>query len=454
MSKIQGPGEELRVPRRSLRAGVVLTLALSTLAVTQVVHADDSPGWLSQPTMTGDWNGGRTALKEAGITPYAAVLNEYARLFSGGKRRGGGVAQQYYFGADFDMGKLAGWQGGIIHVKFDDRSGPGTSARNIGNELEVQSNYGSGQNFRLSEFSYEQRFDGGKYIARFGFLPVGNDFDNMVIPLCDFQNFSFCGHANPLFLNSGDSVYPDGHWGGDLRAFIRPDVYIEAGVWAVNNDYLKSNHGFDVSLKDSDGAIVPIELGWRPQVGRDKLHGDYKLGVYYESSTAKDVAYPQINRHGRYGGYFMANQMLVRFQPDTERGLIGFAEDVVGDTRTSPVPEFFNLGFIVQGPWAHRPTDYIDFGVGHAQVNNRSRSVGVENSVDALVNAGRYDQIGETLEAYGQYGETDYELGYGLRIAPWLLINPNVQYVVNPGAFSHTNVRNAWVFGTQLVVTF
>jgi porin len=439
---------------RSAMPALALTLVVGATMAPRMVHAQDSDGWFSQPTMTGDWGGLRTKLKDEGVTPFVAVLNEYARLVDGGKRKGGGVAQQYYAGVDLDMDKLVGWQGGYIHFKLDDRSGPGTSQRNIGNELEVQSNYGSGQNFRLSELSIEQRFAEGKYVLRVGFLPAGNDFDNMVTPLCDFQNFAFCGHANPLFLNSGSSVYPDGHWGGDLRDWVHPNLYVEGGVYAVNYDYLTANHGFDMDLGNSDGAIGQFEVGWQPKFGPDKLAGDYKFGAYYETSTWPDVARPKQNRYGRYGGYIMANQTLVSFEPGTKRGLIGFMEGVVGDTRTSPAPQFYNFGVILQGPWKRRPTDYIDFGVGHAHVNDRARSAAEDTALNTLVANNRLDQLDQTLEAYGQYGETDYELGYGLRLAPWLLINPNVQYVVQPGAFTHKKLPNAWVFGTQLVVNF
>lgn len=421
------------------------------LAVMPACASDD---WFSQSTMTGDWNGARTALKDAGITPTIGVLNEYARNMSGGMRRGGGVAQQYYLWLDLDMGKLAGWHGGYIHFRLNDRSGPNTSARNTGNKLQVQSNYGAGQNLRLSELAYEQRFKNDKYILKVGFLPEGDDFNNMVVPLCAFQNFSFCGHANPIFFNSGSSVYPTGHWGGDLRAWVRPDFYVEGGAYAVNMEYLRPNHGFDVSLDSADGVSIPLELGWQPKFGENKLSGDYKLGGYYETTTVNDIAHPAVRRHGRYGAYLMANQRLISFQPGTKRGLIAFAEYIVGDTRTSLIPSFWNFGFIVTGPWSARPNDYITLGVGHANVNDRARKTSLQNTLNGLIQKRLDNLIGQTLDAYGQHGETDWELGYGLKLAPWLTINPNIQYIEHPGAFSHKSYSDAWVLGTQLMITF
>lgn len=46
------------------------------------------------------------------------------------------------------------------------------------------------------------------------------------------------------------------------------------------------------------------------------------------------------------------------------------------------------------------------------------------------------------------------ELGYGIQMTPWLLVHPNVQYIVDPGAFVFKHVPNAWVFGAQTKIVF
>lgn len=40
--------------------------------------------------------------------------------------------------------------------------------------------------------------------------------------------------------------------------------------------------------------------------------------------------------------------------------------------------------------------------------------------------------------------------GYGLQATPWLLIQPNIQYVIGPGTYSYNKiVPNAWIFGLE-----
>ena len=48
--------------------------------------------------------------------------------------------------------------------------------------------------------------------------------------------------------------------------------------------------------------------------------------------------------------------------------------------------------------------------------------------------------------------ETVLEVNYGAKIAPWLTLRPNLQYIIRPGATGA--VRNALVLGLYTQVTF
>jgi porin len=76
------------------------------------------------------------------------------------------------------------------------------------------------------------------------------------------------------------------------------------------------------------------------------------------------------------------------------------------------------------------------------------------------VNSRAIDQQSAMLIASGianpdlALGENIVELGYGVQATPWMQIHPNVQFIGNPGAFSYKHLANAWVFGSELKVTF
>jgi porin len=398
--------------------------------------------WMNQATMTGDWGGLRTRLSQDGFNFRASYIGEYAYSFSGGKRIGGDYAQQLAVGMDLDMDKVAGLTGGTFHVSLNVREGRSTTADDIGNKIAVQEIYGDGNNTRLAEVSYQQLLFNNILDLKAGFIVMGDDFARTGI-LCDFENDAFCAHPNSLPSNSGWSDYPAGKWGGRVRVNLPDDFYAETGVIDVNPTYAAFNNGFKLSLQGSTGALVPVEFGKTVKLGSAALPGHYKIGGYYDTSDAPDVTNPHLSYSGRYGGYILADQMILSFEPGTDRGLIAVASVTLSDKRTSPLPTYFTLALVAQGPLAVRPHDFIAIGYVRDPVN--SRVINQENAI--FVARG-------LLNPELEQGENIVELAYGLQVAPWMNIHPNVQYIGNPGAFSFKHVPDAWVFGTHLGLTF
>jgi len=417
--------------------------AIFLLFAVKLVRADGLSDWLMQPTMTGDWGGLRTSLKDAGITVRSFYWDEFASNPRGGKSQGQSNAQQFGLLADFDMGKIASISGGTFHFALSNRWGASNSLKHVGNVLEDQSDYGAGQNFRLAQLSYEQLFDDGKVDTQFGFMADFGYSFGFTFLLCNFQNVGFCAHPFVLYRDSGAVAYPTGQWGASVKFNPSSTFYAETGAFEVNPSRLLRDNGFNVSLAGTTGVMVPVEFGWTTAFGSDNLAGHYKIGGYYDTSDVADVALTTLRRSGRYGAYVLADQMLFKFQSGTERGLIAFAQATVSDYGTSTIPYSINAGVIVQGPFAERPRDYLAFGAVYEPVNSR---------VLRAQRSRLFQQIG--IDPALQEGETDVELGYGFSVAPWLMINPNIQYMFNPGAFSYSHTRNALVLGIQTKMVF
>jgi porin len=398
--------------------------------------------WLTQPTMTGDWGGLRTRLEQDGINLRASYIGNSAYNFSGGKRIGGTYADQFAFGADVDMDKVAGLTGGTFHVTLNIREGRNATADYVGNRIDVQEIYGDGQNFRLAELDYEQNLFDGVLNIKAGWVIMGDDFGKTPI-LCDFENDAFCAHPQSLPSNSGWADYPAGHWGARVRVNLPGNAYAETGVFDVNPSDALHENGFKLSLQGSTGALIPIEFGKTVALGAAELPGHYKVGAYFDTSTAVDPANSQMSFKGRYGGYILADQMVWRFEPGTDRGVIVVFNATLSDKRTAPIPGYVLAAVIVQGPFAARPHDFINLGYVRDWVN--SRAINQQNAM--LIASGITDP---NLAL----GENIVELGYGLQATPWMQIHPNVQWIGNPGAFSYKHLANAWVFGSELKVTF
>ncbi|GGY20811.1 porin [Rhodanobacter panaciterrae] len=407
-------------------------------------------GWLGQPTMTGDWGGLRTELQNDGITLRAHWTTESAGNPSGGKYQTARYTQQFDLGADFDLDRLWGVPDAKIQFTLTDRSGRSLSADAIGNQFAVQELYGAGQNFRLAELNYQQDLLDHKVIIELGWSPLGDHFANLPA-FCDFQNGVICGHANAMTVNSGAHNFPTAEWGARIEVRPTPGFYVATGIYQVNPNEGNADEGFNLSFK-STGAFIPVELGWMTGSGSGELPGNIKVGGYYNTSKAPDVltdvnglsagltdgSFEQHN--GRSGGYVVANHMVYREGPDSACGLYFGAMAGVGDAATAKFRYFWMAGGHFQGTFPGRDDDVVAFMVAYARTNSRLT---------------RYqeDRDSVTPGAVGiQTYESVAEIDYGARLTPWLVLRPNLQYVIHPGGTG--KIPDAFVIGLYTQVTF
>jgi porin len=407
-------------------------------------------GWFDQDTMTGNWGGARSALQNAGIGPFAHFTTESAGNPSGGNYQAVRYTQQIDFGAYFDLDRLVKIHDAKIQVTLTDRIGRSLSADAIGNQFAVQEVYGAGQNFRLAELNYQQDFLEHKVNIELGWSPVGDNFAGLPY-FCNFQNGIICGHANPMTTNSGAHNFPTAQWGARINMKPRPNFYVATGIYQVNPNGGDSDKGLDLSFR-STGAFVPVELGWLPGQGAGVLPGNYKIGAYFNSSESPDLfkdingqpagltGEPFMQHNGRWGGYIIADQMVFREQSSATRGLtLGFMA-TMGDPDTAKYRYFWVAGGHYQGTFARRDNDVVSFMIAYARTNSRLTQYQQDINTVAPGSVG--------IQTYESIAEIDY----GLQLAKWFKVRPNLQYVINPGGTG--KIHNAFVIGLYTEVTF
>jgi porin len=443
--------------RSSLRSvsGAASIFFASTLFAAGIVtpaKAQSMDSWLTQPTMTGDWNGYRTKLNNIGIVPFADYLSENADVLSGGERQGDAYVQTLTIGTNINLQTLAGLEGTLFHFTLNAKEGTDAGDDFIGDNatLNPQESFGGGETegmllVRLTELSIEKTFAGGLVNAHLGFYPLGNDFAGTPILCPLFQNVAFCAHPQNLpHASSGFSDAPTGKWGGRLKLFLTPALYGETGVFDVNPTYTEPGNGLKIGLSGSTGVIIPLEFGLTTAFGPAKLPGHYRIGAYYDTSATPNVAIPGQIDDGAYGAYAIADQILYSFNGGPNRGLLGFVQLSFSDARTATVTSAFGGGFAAIGIFDARPADSIQIGYYQLGINHR------------LINEQRAELTAEDItneEAFEQ-GESVIETGYSFQATPWLEVHPNLQYIDNPGTFVFKHIPDAWVFGVQTKVTF
>ncbi|AIL61034.1 carbohydrate-selective porin OprB [Pseudomonas alkylphenolica] len=392
-------------------------------------------------TLTGDWGGLRQHLNEQGIRFTGDYSGETAYNAAGGLHHSARYSQNIKLGVQFDLGKLYGLENGDkIQLTVNDRRGNSASEDLVGNRLPIQENYG-GLYTRLTELSYERSLFTPALNVKLGYMAMGNDLGGLDSGiLCNFMNAGFCGHPLNMSGGSGWTNYPNAHLGVRVKYDLSSAWQLRVAAFNVDPESNgNSSRAWHLGPKHSTGTVVPVELVYKLQ---GELPGEYKLGYYYDSSDAKRIGSDN-EVAGREGHYLLIDQALWNSQTTTGRSLHAFGQYSAASSAASPFSTWYGVGMVLYKPFAGRARDTVALGYGRAVPNPRSRDVQQDA---ALANGEAFPNLDSA--------EQLIELSYGYQATPWLTLRPDLQYIVEPGAFSGEQIDNALVLGLQVKATF
>jgi porin len=422
----------------------ILATLVATLAIASAASAEDVP---VPATMTGEWGGFRTTLRDDGIDLTASYGSQTAWNAAGGERERVRETGQFAFGAKIDTARLIGLEGGTLQATITYRRGYDLgAAADLGVLQQVQEVYGRGQTWRLTQLWYQQSFADGHVDVKAGRLTQGEDFSAFS---CQFMNLSFCG--SPVGNLAGDYWYnwPISQWAARVR--VRTDkVYAMIGAYEVNPRNLDKDFVIG-HFSGAQGVMVPIEFGYTPRLGSKQLPGSYKIGGWYNTANADDISLDidrqpravtglaPLRRSGRYGFYAQFQQQLTGTARDdsagpvTTHGLVAFLNVTQTDRRTTVTDNQIAAGLFYTGLFGFRPQDDFDLAVARTNVNGRS--------IQGLAPGARRPDA-----------EYAAEIAYGVHATGWLTLRPNLQYVLDPGGYSH--VADVVILGMKAGVSF
>jgi porin len=381
-----------------------------------------------------DWDGIRSGWLDKGVDVRIGYVSETATNVQGGDRELVRYTDQITFSAKLDLEKLLGLEHATFKIAITDRNGDNLSSdANLQSLQQVQELYGRDQTWRWTQFWYQQRYIDGLVTWKIGRITEGEDFAAFS---CEFMNLTFCGAPPGNLVGNYWYNWPVSQWATEIKLSLKGLGYFQVGAFDVNSDYLQNKYSMDLWRPgNSSGVLVPVELGWLPTFGAG-LEGSYKLGAWYNSSTAPDVvenAYglpqsinggPPLMHHGQYGAYVNFLQQVTA--PSADRGLSVFLNATYADRRTSTEDNQIAAGLLYKGPFEGRPADELGFAVGRTHVN--SRIADLETELNAAhpgsAEVQNYEYVGEVF--------------YGVRMTRWLELRPNIQYVVQPGGVARS----------------
>ncbi len=378
----------------------------------------------SKHYMTGNWGGFRSKLYEMGIKPTATYYLSVLGNPVGGQKKGiqyAGLLNAYL---DLDLERLLKIKRTRFIISGSWASGKSLSDEDIGNFFTVSQVF-SGQAVRLYQLFIESELIEETLRVAVGRMGVGDEFSTAEI----FYNYvSTAINGHPISLPINDRAYfsdPQTSWAARMELTPIRDFYLKAGVYNSNPEVGRdSAHGLDFSFRE--GVIVIAEIGHLRNRYQDSsgLFGRYAFGAFYDTRDFKELSDETKKQNGNYSFYWIIEQMVFRENAFDDQGLKPWTSFTISpDESINTFPFFISGGLVYKGLFPSREFDKTAFGFA-------------------------YGKISEDVP------DKDYELmlelTYLIQAKRWLDIQPDVQWIVNPGGNSDT--PNALVIGMQMVL--
>ena len=403
--------------------------------------------WTS-PTFTGDWGGLRTRLADEGITFNVQYTAEGWSNVTGGESTGTVYTGLMSLQGNVDLQKLVGWQGASISTRWYWLSGQDISATNLGNNIFTVSNIAGFNTFRMSELWFQQNFLSNRISIRVGQFGADSDF-YLSTHAFVFLNATFSWSPS-LYTNipNGGPAYPIGT--PAIQLALTPVNWLNYhGAVFQGNPFAQdvNQHGFRWDLSPSNGYFSIHELNFRTNqgAGANGLPGEFKIGGWFDTAPDPDADSAQ---PWNYGLYFIASQMLYRVpQPASvsmiansgkqtaapsipDKGLGAFTHIGLAPRNSSVINFYIDGGLNYKGLVPTRDNDVLGVGFAYGHLNNTPQGN------DGSSNPG-YEMV--------------FEATYQIMLTPWLSLQPDVQYVIQP---SSADIPNALVLGAHATVSF
>jgi len=355
---------------------------------------------------------------------------------SGGYARGSTYEALLTVSLKLDLQKLVNWNGATFYVSGLDPQGTSVTQRYVHDYNVVNSVDGSYNSVRLFELWLQQALWDGKFTIRVGQLTTDTDFFNSANAALYIN--SIFGTMGPEAHNIDLPTYPLASEGIRLHVDLTPSLYVQALSVDDNpgSPIIDNRHGGRFGFDSRHGVLSFLEGGYTaPQAANATMPAaDYKVGGYYDTQFHPDVAVAT-DSHGTYGFYLMTDQPLYTAHgstADSPRGVAGFARISGAPDQRNPVVYYFDAGLNGMGLIPGRPKDVMGLAFSFERLGT-----------DVQLASG---------EPVVSHHEHVIELTYQANLTGSFAVQPDLQYVINPGGFYRT--PNALVAGVMFNLTF
>lgn len=405
--------------------------------------------------LLGDIGGRRSVAADFGVSLDVSETDEILGNVSGGTHRGAIYEGLTDLSLKWDARKQFGWPG-VFYVRAFQIRGRGLSANDLGGNLATASSVEADRSTRLFELWYEQ------HIADWLRIRVGEQAADQEFLVSStarlFVNSTFGWPTLPgVDLPSGGPAYPLSTPAVRLRVDANDALTFLAGIFngdpagpGPGDPQLRDASG--TALRTNDGVLALFEARYNPE--NSPQNGTYRLGAWFNSERFADphldsngvsLASPLSNGSPRLLGNDYSVYGIID-QPLGDTGLAGFVRAMGAPGDRNLVQFYFDAGVSYSGPFG-RDRDTLGIGYGYARIGSAARLLDMD--------------LAATTPGYPvRSRETVLEVTYQYQATDWWQLQPDFQYIANPGGgIPNPNapgqkIGNAAIFGLRSLITF
>ena len=385
------------------------------------------------PVNTGLFPGFGNQLLNDGVEIHGAILDHAITNPSAGNTPGN-TAQIGIFrpSIDFDLGKIAGIQGGSIHTSltyfFSKSDEPGIIAQ-TGGVLNGYQTTPILEASTLTRLTYEQQLLNGKLDIEFG---KSNVHANFFIPN-SLDPFTY--DAPLLYVNSDFNSIPYSVWMAKATYKLTPAWYVQGGLYEDNYRQVIRN-GWNFGANRASGVQIVGELGYRTEFRTEAYPANLEAGFVWNTrngySNVKGTANNATpgNTAANYpgGGVFVLQGAKVIARGPDRPGLPPVNLQVYGQLDAAvDKPQPFDLdasaGLNLTGAIPFRPADILGIQARYLRLSNVE--AGFETREHTLLNRGRFAGT-QPRDAY------QFEASYQIQVTRYAILSLYGQYYVHP----------------------
>ncbi len=422
-TKFQGLNKKSSPTFRSGTAALLVSLIS-----TQVLAADPSPDLVKSETAQEQ---AEQNSKSKTLTWEAGYLMDLVRNLSGGREVGSSQLGLGFLRGTYNLEKGLGASGTSFYVHLQATHGDDPSAKLIG-DAQVVTNAEAAANTGKVYEAYLSKKWANETSLLFGLYDLNSEF-YFTESSSPFLNASFgIGKDFSQTGLNGPSIFPTTSLALRLLTKLTPNTYLQAAVLDASAGDPDEPHGTHVNLAGDDGALLVVEAGYElKSSGATSPDGKIALGAWRYTRTFDHLsslsASGESEKAPSYGSYLLAEKSFSGLYKLFMRA--GYASEEVNA---------FNLdlaaGATSAAHFIGRPQDLL--GVAFTMV---TPGASFRASQEAL---------GEPLTP----AEWAFELTYRWNINDMISLQPDLQYIQNPGALS--NLPSALVGLLRLKVTY